>query len=148
MNTAAETHGPEAQLRALLDRYVSAIRARDLDAITAHYSPDIVAFDAILQLQFRGLEAYRQHWQMCLESMHGEMSFEIHELTLHAHGDLAFGHYLCRCGGTDEQGQAHGGWMRVTAGFAKLGGDWKLLHEHFSAPFDPQSGKALFDLQP
>jgi hypothetical protein len=22
------------------------------------------------------------------------------------------------------------------------------VHEHFSAPFDPESGKALFDLEP
>jgi hypothetical protein len=23
-----------------------------------------------------------------------------------------------------------------------------IVHEHFSAPFDPQSGKALLDLEP
>ena len=25
---------------------------------------------------------------------------------------------------------------------------WRIAHEHFSAPFDPESGKALFDLEP
>jgi ketosteroid isomerase-like protein len=36
----------------------------------------------------------------------------------------------------------------VTFGCRKTNGKWKIAHEHFSAPFDPVSGKALFDLQP
>ena len=27
-------------------------------------------------------------------------------------------------------------------------GSWAVAHEHFSAPFDPESGKALLDLAP
>jgi PhnB protein len=32
--------------------------------------------------------------------------------------------------------------------FRKTNGTWMIVHEHFSAPFDPESGKALFDLEP
>jgi ketosteroid isomerase-like protein len=37
--------------------------------------------------------------------------------------------------------------MRVTFCCRKAAGRWKIAHEHFSAPFDPESGKVL-DLQP
>ena len=36
--------------------------------------------------------------------------------------------------------------MRVTVRFRKTNGTWMIVHEHFSAPFDPESGKALLDL--
>lgn len=36
----------------------------------------------------------------------------------------------------------------MTVCYRKIDGDWKVVHEHFSTPFDTQSGKALFELQP
>ncbi len=65
----------------------------------------------------------------------------------HADQQVAFAHYLCHCGGTGPDGQPHSSWMRVSAGYRKQGDGWKVIHEHFSAPFD-MDGKALFDLQP
>jgi ketosteroid isomerase-like protein len=38
--------------------------------------------------------------------------------------------------------------MRATVCFRKTNGEWMIVHEHFSAPFDPQSGKALCELEP
>jgi ketosteroid isomerase-like protein len=38
--------------------------------------------------------------------------------------------------------------MRASAGYRKTADGWKAVHEHFSAPFDMASGKALFELQP
>lgn len=32
----------------------------------SHYAPDVLAFDAILRLRFKGAEAYRDHWQASL----------------------------------------------------------------------------------
>ena len=79
----------------------------------AAYTPDVVAFDAIGQLRFKGAEAYRKHWQACLE-MCREMIFEVHDLAIEAEGGVAFGHYLVRCGGAGPDGQVQTGWMRVT----------------------------------
>ncbi|MOA70344.1 hypothetical protein D3C78_1991570 [compost metagenome] len=52
------------------------------------------------------------------------------------------------CGGADEQGQVKGSWMRATAGYQRIGGQWRIVHEHWSAPFDMASGAALSELQP
>ena len=75
------------------------------------------------------------------------MIFEIHDLDITARDDVAFCHYLSRCGGTGPDGKEQIGWMRATACFRKTNGKWMIVHEHFSAPFDPQSGKALLDLE-
>jgi uncharacterized protein (TIGR02246 family) len=136
------------EIRDLLESWRDAAQAKDVDRVVSYYAPDILAFDAIAQLQFKGRDAYKQHWQACMSMCPGAMIFEIHDLDIRAQGDLAFGHYLSRCGTTGPDGVEKAGWMRVTVGCREVNGRWMIVHEHFSAPFDPQSGKALFDLKP
>jgi ketosteroid isomerase-like protein len=38
--------------------------------------------------------------------------------------------------------------MRATVCCRNAGGRWRIAHEHFSAPFDMESGKALLGLEP
>jgi ketosteroid isomerase-like protein len=38
--------------------------------------------------------------------------------------------------------------MRATVGHRKTNGKWMIVHEHFSAPFNMESGKALLGLKP
>ena len=138
----------EAEIRGLIADWAKAAGAKDVDAIFSHYAPDIRAFDVIAQLQFKGTDAYRKHWEACMAMCPGAMIFEVHDLEIAAQGDLAFCHYLSRCGGTGADGEEQVGWMRATAALRRRGGRWLIVHEHFSAPFDPESGKALFDLEP
>ena len=138
----------EIQIRDLIYDWADALRAKDLNRIMSHYAPDILAFDAISQLQFKALDAYRKHWEACLSMCSGPSFFEIHDLDITAGDGLAFCHALNRCGGTGEDGQEKVCWMRMTVCYRKIGGDWKVVHEHFSSPFDMQSGKVSFELQP
>ncbi|MEQ8815296.1 MAG: nuclear transport factor 2 family protein [Thalassobaculum sp.] len=147
MGGATGTIEPEREVLGMLSAWAAEASAGDLDALMAHYVPDIVSYDAIYALQFRGTEAYRAHWQGCLSACES-MRFEIHDPRVAVSGDVAFAHYLAFCGGTGHDGSEHTGWMRATAGCRKIDGRWMIVHEHFSAPFDPISGKALFDLQP
>jgi uncharacterized protein (TIGR02246 family) len=148
MEAAAYKVTSVGEVRELIDRWVMASRAKDIDRIMSCYAPDVRAFDAIAALQFKGVEAYRKHWEACLAMCPGPMTFEIHHLNITAGDDMAFCHYLGRCGGTDEHGEEKAGWFRVTVCCRKTNGQWRVVHEHFSAPFDPQSGKALLDLKP
>lgn len=148
MTNPSRTIADEDEVRAVIEEWIRAAGAKDLDAIMATYAPDIVAFDAIAQLQFKGAEAYRKHWQTCLAYMPGSMIFKPSEVAVSASGDAAFVHYLCRCGGVKEDGTEETGWMRGTVCLRKSGGQWKIVHEHFSTPFDPESSKALLDLEP
>ncbi|NLF55654.1 MAG: nuclear transport factor 2 family protein, partial [Thauera phenolivorans] len=51
---------------------------------------------------------------------------------------------LVRCGGTDPDDKETSGWMRMTACYRRRDGRWRVIHEHFSAPFDPQDDKVLW----
>jgi ketosteroid isomerase-like protein len=105
-------------------------------------------FDAVSQLQFKGVDAYRKHWEACLSMCPGPMIFEMHDLNIAAGNDVAFCHCLTRCGATGENGAEKAAWMRVTVCHRKANGKWLVVHEHFSAPFEMESGKALLDLEP
>jgi uncharacterized protein (TIGR02246 family) len=146
MSTNKANH--ETEIRRLIDNWAKAFRAKDIDGIMSIYAPDILSFDAIAQLQFKGADAYKKHWEACLSFCQGPIIFEIHDLKITAGDDVAFSHCLNRCGGTDESGEEKASWMRATVCFQKINGQWMVVHEHYSAPFDMESGKALFDLQP
>lgn len=136
------------QIREMLEDWAKKFRAKDLDGIMSIYAPDIVSYDAIAQLQFRGFDAYRKHWETCLSFGQGPIIFEMRDLNVTAGDGVAFSHYLTWCGGTDENGEEKASWMRATVCLRKIDGKWKVVHEHYSAPFDMESGKAMFDLQP
>lgn len=142
MNTDA------AAIGAVLENWAEAARARDVPNIMSFYAPDVVAFDAIGALQFKGRDAYGAHWEACMQHCPGEMIFKLHEMDVTASGDLAFARFLCYCGTMDAEGKEEAGWMRGTSCLRRIEGKWTIVHEHFSAPFDPESGKAQFDLQP
>lgn len=147
MKDDASTHDAAQGFRALLDSYFDAIRSNDADRITAHYAPDIVAYDAIGRLEFVGLDAYAAHWKACMELCQ-HMTFEPRRPRVFASGDVGVAHYLLLCGGTGPDGQEGSGWVRVTITAARRDGRWLIVHDHYSVPFDHESGKALMDLTP
>lgn len=144
MDTRSTAALSETEIRNTLEAWAEAIRFRDVERIFSYYSPDIVAFDAIAQLQFKGGDAYREHWETCMTMCTGAMIFELHELQIAADAELAFAHALNRCGGTGPDGKECCGWMRMSSCLRKRDGRWLIVHEHFSAPFDPQSNAALW----
>lgn len=77
-------------IRQLIEDWRAAVRASDVPRIVSYYAEDIVAFDAILQLQFKGRDAYQKHWQACTEMCKGPMTFDIAELQIHADQQVAF----------------------------------------------------------
>jgi uncharacterized protein (TIGR02246 family) len=139
----------EADIRARVANWEKAFHAQDIDAIMGNYAPDVLAFDAIgPSLQIKGRDAYRKHWEMCMSMCNGPVFFEMQELEITAADTVAFGHYVCECGGTNDKGETETGWMRVTICFQRQGEQWLIAHEHFSSPFDPATGKTIFDAKP
>lgn len=142
------TSSTHDEVRDAIAAWSRAAESKDLDAIAACYAPDVRAFDAIVALEFRGMAAYRDHWAHCLTLAPGQMKFEVHDLKVETAGDLAVAHYLAHCGCTMEDGTEQSGWMRATVCLRKAGGTWLIVHEHYSAPFDPMTMQALCELTP
>jgi len=138
----------QAQIQQLIEAYRQAVESKDVDKIMAFYADDIVSFDAVKALQFKGKEAYRAHWLDCMKMCQGPHIFEFHDIRIESGQEVAFAHWLTHCGGTNDKGETQACWMRGTACYRQQAGQWYIVHEHWSAPFDMQSGAALFDLKP
>ncbi len=150
MDQKVDTIDAQVAVDALYKQWLAAVGKKDVDAIMACYTDDVVAFDAIMALQFKGKKAYGEHWRHCMEFCPAgdkEMIFEIHHLAVQAQADTAFAHALVRCGFKEGE-KIDASWMRMSSGLVRQGGQWKIAHEHFSAPFEMPSGKAMFYLSP
>ena len=62
--------------------------------------------------------------------------------------DVAFVRSLNHIGFRTHDGTERDNWVCSTLGLRKLGGKWKVSHQHYSVPFDMRTGKALLDLRP
>jgi ketosteroid isomerase-like protein len=136
------------QLTEVIQSRVSALDAKDAAILLEHYADDVMLFDAIGPLRARGagVEAARlKTWFGAYES---PISCEIRELEVVAGAEVAFAHYLYRIGGIMTDGTKVGMWLRATVGFRQVAGEWKIVHEHDSVPFDGETTTALVTLTP
>jgi ketosteroid isomerase-like protein len=138
----------EAQLRALIDDRVKAVRDKDTDALMAHHAADVLTFDALNPLQYTGADTVKERAAQWLSWYQGPIGYEVRDLEITAGESAAFCHYLYRVSGTMTNGREVNMWVRATVCFRKIDGKWMITHEHNSVPFDAESGKASVDLKP
>jgi ketosteroid isomerase-like protein len=142
-----ETIG-ESQIHAVMDNLANTIRAKDVDALMAHYAPDVLTFDLLPPLQYQGADAVRKRVSQWFSSFQGPIGLEMLNLSITAGGDVAFCSSLNGSTGTSKDGAKIEMWWRATNGFRKVDGKWLVTHGHSSEPFDTASGKASVDLKP
>ena len=138
----------EAQISKLIDRWLTALRAEDLDRIMSCYVPDVLLFDILPPLQYVGADAYRKKWAEWFATFQGSIGYETRNLSVTSGDDVAFSHSLNRISGKRTDGEETDVWMRATVCYRKIDGRWRIAHEHASVPSYMDSGKASVDLQP
>jgi uncharacterized protein (TIGR02246 family) len=124
----------EAAIRALIERWATAVRAGDIDGVLADHDGEIVMFDVPPPHDgVRGIAAYRETWPPFFEWQANERAaFEISSLDVTAGSDVAFAHALLRCGTPEDLAARPEGRLRLTVGLRKRGGRWVVMHEHHS----------------
>jgi uncharacterized protein (TIGR02246 family) len=121
----------------LIEGWVAAIRARDLDRVLAQHAEDIVMFDVPPpQDGIRGIDAYRESWIPFFEYIARGAIFEIVRLDVTAGADVAFAHALLRCDTPEELERRPDHRLRITVGLRKQDNQWVVTHEHHSFPLD------------
>lgn len=138
----------EAAIRGLVDRLVRAVRAKDIDGVRSVYAPELVAFDIVPPLQYVGAEAFMEPWREVFELYRDPIHYEVRDLSITAGDDVAFSRSLNRISGTMKNGQKTDVWLRWTACYRKIGGEWLIVHLQASVPVDFRSGRAVLDLKP
>jgi ketosteroid isomerase-like protein len=140
----------EAEVRALIEERIAAIRDGDAARAIATLAPGIIAFELAPPLALgpeaardqAGLEAWLAGWQ-------APPAIEVRDLAIAVSGDVAWSHALDRLSGTLEGGREVDMWIRSTLCFRKIAGAWKIAHGHSSVPFRMDgSFRAATDLKP
>lgn len=120
------------QIRDLVQRWVAAVHAGDLEQVLADHADDIVMYDVPPPHEgVRGLDAYRETWPPFFEWQRSGAVFELAELDVTAGADVAFARALLRCGKVPEP-SATEPRLRLTLGLEKRDGRWTVTHEHHS----------------
>jgi len=138
----------EANIRQRINRWVEALRAMDLEGVMSLYAPEIVSFDIVPPLRHVGAKAKENNWAQLFVMYQRPLGYEIRDLALTLGEDLAFGRSLNRVSGTLKNGNRTNFWLRWTACFRKIEGNWLIEHDQVSVPVDPESGRALLNLEP
>lgn len=138
----------EAEIRRQIDKVVEGIGAKDLDGLKRLYAADVVSFDVEPPLQHVGVEAKMRNWAKAF-TFFQDVSYEVRDLSVTTGDDVAFGHCFGRLSGTLKDGSATSGiWVRGTFCFQKIDGNWLIVHDQASVPFDILTGKGVTDLKP
>ena len=135
-----------APIRQLLAERVRAIHAKDVDAVAAHYDPDVVMYNLAAPLQIRGLDPQLiRDW---FDGYDGPIGYETAHERFFVDGDVAFCHYLYHVTGKLKKGGDVSMWVRATLGLRRRDGAWKIVHGHDSDPFNMETFQALLNLEP
>jgi uncharacterized protein (TIGR02246 family) len=123
----------EAAVRDVIESWTAAVRRRDIEGILQNHSPDIVMFDVPPPFQSRGIEAYRETWDLFFSWSSDPIPFDITDMSVTAGNDVAFVVATMRCAepGIDKP---KGLDFRLTVGLRKIEGRWTITHEHHSVP--------------
>ncbi|MBL7649626.1 MAG: nuclear transport factor 2 family protein [Candidatus Hydrogenedentes bacterium] len=147
MTTATEST-LQAEIREVLAARNRAIGAKDVDAIMGHYADDLVHFDAIPPFQSRGASGLRDGWESCLPHFPDRFGMASDQLAIFGADDSAAAHWIWRFTDLPEDHPALTTCLRATAILKRRGGEWKIVHEHCSVPFDPCTSQAFFQREP
>ena len=139
-----------ADIKEIEDRFITAFRAKDVNAIMELCVPDesLVIFDVTPPLQRTGAQAYRKDWEEAFSRFEGQLQAEISHEEVTAGGDVAYVIGIHHVIGTMKGGKKVDYSVRVTDGFKKINGKWLIAHTHVSFPVDMRTGKADIESKP
>lgn len=126
----------------LFEQYTRAVRAKDAASFLALYDPDVRVFDLWDRWSYDGVEARRGSIEQWLGSL-GDETVEVRfdEVRVTSDGDLAVAHAFTTFTAYAGDGTALRSMQnRLSWGLQRSGEDWRIVHEHTSAPI---SGNTL-----
>jgi ketosteroid isomerase-like protein len=140
----------KAELQQMYAQWAKAFEAKDVDGVMAMYAPGdaLTAYDIVPPLQFKGAAAYRKDYADFFASFAGGLQVEVPDMHIEAGPDTAFVYGVERMSGKLTDGTPVDMWVRYTDGLKRIGGHWRVVHEHISVPVDLATGKARLDLKP
>ena len=135
----------ETLIRESLVEWAQAFCEKNADRLMALYAEDAVVFDAIPPFT-SGVAELREKLVDCFPYLPDRFSITDRDLFLTVGTELAVAHWLWRFSDLPADHPAGQTLMRSTVIWARRGGVWRIIHDHCSVPFDPESSKVVYSL--
>ena len=124
----------EVEIRNLIERWSGAVRNQNRAEIRKDHDADILMFDVPPPFQSRGIDEYMATWETFFSSSEKPVRFNFTDIEVTAGADVAFATAVGHCVNIDKKGQREPLDFRLTMGLRKIGGRWRITHEHHSLP--------------
>lgn len=138
----------EREIRDLHAHWFEVAARKDLDGAMAYIAEDVLSYEHGVPLQYEGVAAVRSVCREGFELARGDFEWTVPDLKVIVRDDLAVAFGLNRMESREPGKPEQVTFSRGTRVFQKIDGEWKLIHQHVSFPFDPKTGLARFDLAP
>lgn len=147
---AEATRSSEAaeEVRRVHQLWFEGTAIKDLDGLMSNIADDIVSYEHDAPLQHTGVDSVREVCKQGLETSSGQVGWDVPDLTVIARGDIAVAWGLNRMTAEAPDGQLAESWSRGTRVFQQRNGQWMLIHQHHSYPYNPTTGEVETDLRP
>jgi ketosteroid isomerase-like protein len=133
----------KAEITALEHKALASTTAEEFMAVI---DEDVVLYDYVVPLQFKGAKAVRSRVEEFFKEKNNAKG-EFVSLHVEANGELGVAHSLQHFTWTDKEGKPGEATFRVTDCWRKSNGQWKIFHFHVSYPLNPESGKVEMNLK-
>lgn len=143
LRAVASVQNDKADIIALNEALAKSFDNKDIEASLAYYSDDQDAlFYEDDTFELKGREALRNYFQAFFTA--ADIQQTLGPISVAVDGDVAAAHYTIQLSWRDQSG-AHRELARYTQILKKSNGKWLIWHEHSSLPYDPSTGKAVFE---
>ena len=130
----SQASADEVEIRNLIERWSGAVRNENRAEIRKDHDADILMFDVPPPFQSRGIDEYMATWETFFSSSEKPVRFNFTDIEVTAGADVAFATAVGHCVNIDKKGQREPLDFRLTMGLRKIGGRWRITHEHHSLP--------------
>lgn len=145
--TDADDADDQAAIRGIFGDRTNALFGKVADLAVKHFADDAVSYDLAPPLQHVG--PGKEAMQAWFDTWEGPISWAMTDTHVEIGGDIAFARGLGHMTGDKKDGEKADVWVRVTVCLRRIGGTWKITHQHTSVPFLMDgSFKAAVDLKP
>ena len=120
----------EIAIRQLLEEWTRVTREGPQDDVLKNHSDNVLIYDVLPPLKYESAATYRASWDEWQPDAQGDMQFELEDLNVTTSPEVAFAH-----GGTLPDGKSFRDTVRATFCLRKIGGSWKVSHQHISKPY-------------
>ena len=138
----------EQEIRSIISQKVAAVKAKDVNKVTAIFSVNVISYDVVGDLKYTGKAAVKKRLEEWLSTLDQVLDFEMIDPQITFSEEVgncsSLNHIVAKTLNGDELNM----YWRETNCFAHVDGEVKIIHTHSSVPFSTENGMASIALKP